>query len=65
MAVPEEYVIIRKLQYYREGRSEKHLRDIKRMTQIAPDLIENIALLEKLSEYNLIDEWKIALDFQQ
>lgn len=62
---PPEYVIIRKLQYYREGRSEKHLRDIKRMTQIAPDLIENVVLLEKLSEFNLTDEWKIALDFQQ
>ena len=61
---PPEYVIIRKLQYYKEGRSEKHLRDIKRMTQLSPDLIDNVALLEKLSEYNLTDEWKMALDFQ-
>jgi len=28
---PPEYVIVRKLQYYKEGRSEKHLRDIGAM----------------------------------
>ena len=61
---PPEYVIIRKLQYYEEGRSEKHLRDIKRMVQLAPDLIENIALQEKLREYNLNVEWNKALDFK-
>src|SRR5260370_5378806 len=28
---PPEYVIVRKLEYYREGGSEKHLRDIRSM----------------------------------
>lgn len=62
---PPEYVIIRKLQYYKEGGSEKHLRDIKRMTQLSTDLIDDVALQEKLSEFNLSDEWKAALDFHQ
>jgi len=29
-AAPPEYVILRKLQYFREGGSEKHLLDIKK-----------------------------------
>jgi hypothetical protein len=28
---PPEYVIVRKLQFFREGKSEKHLRDVGRM----------------------------------
>ncbi len=28
---PPEYVIVRKLQFFREGGSQKHLRDISRM----------------------------------
>ena len=31
---PPEYVIIRKLEFYREGRSEKHLRDIRGMLAV-------------------------------
>ena len=29
MVAPPEYVIVRKLEYFREGRAEKHLRDIR------------------------------------
>ncbi|MHC4124715.1 MAG: hypothetical protein ACYSSI_14155, partial [Planctomycetota bacterium] len=32
---PPEYVIVRKLQYYKEGGSEKHLRDINKMSRIS------------------------------
>jgi hypothetical protein len=36
---PPEYVIIRKLEYFREGGSDKHLQDIQRMLPlIKPDL---------------------------
>ena len=31
---PPEYVIIHKLEFYREGRSEKHLRDIRGMLAV-------------------------------
>ena len=30
---PPEYVILRRLEFYREGRSEKHLRDIRAMAR--------------------------------
>ena len=34
---PAEYVIVRKLEYYREGGSEKHLRDIRSMLAVSGD----------------------------
>ncbi|TAK98920.1 MAG: hypothetical protein EPO07_11310, partial [Verrucomicrobia bacterium] len=36
---PPEYVIVRKLEYFREGGSEKHLRDIRSMLAISGDQI--------------------------
>ena len=57
---PPEYVILRKLQYYREGHSEKHLHDIRGMFEVSGDQISQQDLdpwLEKLkleSEFNQI-----------
>lgn len=57
---PPEYVIIRKLQFYREGGSEKHLRDIRAMldhtTPSQPDLDRFI------SDYSLQTEWQAAIN---
>ena len=39
-----EYVIVRKLEYYREGGSEKHLRDIRSMLDTSPELIQRAEL---------------------
>lgn len=36
---PPEYVIVRKLEYFREGGSEKHLRDIRSMLSISEEQI--------------------------
>lgn len=36
---PSEYVSVRKLEYYRESGSEKHLRDIRSMLDASPDAI--------------------------
>ena len=38
-ASPED-VIIKKLEYFKQGRSEKHLRDITSMLKISPELID-------------------------
>lgn len=55
---PPEYVIIRKLEFFREGGSEKHLEDIKKMLpQIETDL--NIEYLEaQITERGLGQYWK-------
>jgi hypothetical protein len=37
---PPEYVIIRKMQYFAEGNSDKHLRDIQSMVLIMKDALD-------------------------
>lgn len=49
-----EDVIIKKMEYYREGRSEKHLRDITGMIKISGDQID----------YEYITGWADKLDLQ-
>jgi hypothetical protein len=55
---PPEYVILRKLEYYREGGSEKHLRDIRAMLAISGDQIDHPALAEWIEKRGLEPEWR-------
>ena len=55
---PPEYVILRKLQYFEEGRSEKHLRDIHAMIEHSSDEIDEPLLMGKLAELRLMDTWR-------
>lgn len=58
---PPEYVIIRKIEYYREGESTKHLDDIRRMLPQLDDL--NTTWLEaQLQQRGLIDTWRDIVD---
>ena len=57
---PIEYVILRKLEYYQERRSEKHLRDIKGMLMLSPDLINMEELKTKIKERHLSEAWHHA-----
>lgn len=57
---PIEYVIIRKLQYYREGKSDKHLRDIAGMLLVSSQLIDFESLGERIRQYDLSGEWASA-----
>jgi hypothetical protein len=57
---PPEYVILRKLEYYREGKSEKHLRDIAGMIEISSDQIDFKELQDKIGVYALEEEWQKA-----
>jgi hypothetical protein len=41
---PPEYVILRKLEYFREGGSDKHLRDIRAMLAVSGDQLDRPAL---------------------
>ncbi len=54
---PIEYVILRKLEYYREGGSGKHLRDIRSMLDISADRIDSAFLESKIQEFDLEREW--------
>lgn len=55
-----EYVIVRKLEYFREGRSEKHLKDIASILAVSPDQIDFDQLQEKINAYGLEKEWTEA-----
>jgi len=58
---PPEYVIIRKLQYYREGGSEKHLKDIAGMLTLSSGQIVYPLLEEMVKRYALEMEWQQVL----
>ncbi|MGB5748614.1 MAG: hypothetical protein WBM69_16655 [Desulfobacterales bacterium] len=61
---PIEYVILRKLEYYREGKSEKHMRDISSMLALSADEIDLKILEERIISRNLKKEWKTVQNFK-
>jgi hypothetical protein len=58
---PPEYVILRKLEYYREGGSEKHLRDIRAMLAISGDLLDRPALQDWIQRLKVETQWRQVL----
>lgn len=57
---PIEYVILRKLEYYREGESEKHLRDISSILAFSSDEIDFKMLEAQINKRTLEKEWNAA-----
>ena len=55
-----EYVIVRKLEYYREGGSEKHLRDIRGMLAASGDILDRQSLEEWVRVGGLQEQWCVA-----
>ena len=58
---PPEYVILRKLEYYRDGRSDKHLTDIRSILDVSGDLIDRRTIAERAEALGLSDTWEFAL----
>lgn len=57
---PAEYVIIRKLQYFAEGHSSKHLTDIRGMLDVSGENIDTELLLQWIDKFNLQDIWRMV-----
>ena len=55
---PPEYVIVRKLEYFREGGSEKHLRDIRSMLAVSREQIDDAELKKWILRLDLEAEWQ-------
>ncbi len=55
---PPEYVIVRKLEYFREGGSEKHLRDIRSMIAVSGEQLDRSALNEWIQRCGVEKEWR-------
>ncbi len=60
MLAPPEYIIVRKLEYYREGGSEKHLRDIGSILKVSRERIDLIAINDWIEQLGLQREWRMA-----
>lgn len=58
---PPEYVIVRKLEYFREGGSEKHLRDIRSMLAVSGEQLDRPALNEWIARRGVEAEWRKAV----
>jgi hypothetical protein len=54
---PPEYVIVRKLEYYREGGSEKHFNDVRAMLELSGDQIDRAALQAWVERLGLTAQW--------
>ena len=55
---PVEYVILRKLQYYREGGSDKHQRDVVKILATSGGDIDMEVLNEKVKQLQLESIWE-------
>jgi len=55
---PPEYVILRKLEFFREGGSPKHLEDIQKMLLTLGDQIDRKFIEEKIQQMGLNQEWE-------
>jgi hypothetical protein len=55
---PPDYVIVRKLQFYREGGSSKHLRDIGGILHHSSDLLDHEDLHARIARLGLDPEWR-------
>lgn len=61
---PPEYVMVRKLQYFREGGSQKHLRDISRMLVGLGENWDRTALESLIKANGLAAEWTLVSSFE-
>lgn len=57
-AAPPEYIILRKLEYYQEGGSDKHLRDIAAMRKIIGSQLDLSTLMGWIAERGLTGTWQ-------
>ena len=57
---PPEYVILRKLEYYREGRAEKHLRDIRAILAVSGEQLDRSVLNDWIQRRGLAIEWRLV-----
>lgn len=57
---PPEYVIVRKLEFFREGGSEKHLRDIAAILRVSGALVRTEVVEEWTARLGLAAEWQRA-----
>ncbi len=58
---PPEYVMVKKLEFFREGHSGKHLTDIRGMLETSRELISMDKLEQLITQQGLKEVWHLAL----
>jgi len=59
---PVEYVILRKLEYFREGQSQKHVRDIRGMLAVSSEQLDRSFLESWIARLGLTAEWQRVVE---
>ena len=59
---PPEYVIVKKLEFYKEGDAQKHLTDINGILLNSKDIIDFVFLNKIILRRGLDDQWKSVSD---
>ncbi len=59
---PPEYVIIRKLEYFREGQSTKHLQDIRGVLRHLGDGLDRAELTSRIARRGLEPQWRAVVE---
>ena len=54
---PPEYVILRKLEYFKEGGSEKHKTDIQGILEVSGDALDKNVLDQWIRRLGVLDQW--------
>lgn len=57
---PLEYVILRKLEWHRDGHSSRHLDDIRAMLRVSADRVDRAALNLWIGRLELESQWKLV-----
>lgn len=57
--------ILRKLEYYREGKSQKHILDIRGMLEVSGDKLDMDLLRRQIQDMGLSREWKLVRETQE
>jgi hypothetical protein len=60
---PPEYVVLSKLEYYRDSGSERHLRDIAMILRISEGEVDLGAIAEWVDRLHLGESWEAARTF--
>ena len=62
---PIEYVIVKKLEYFRLGGSERHVRDVARMLRISGSLVDRDAVERWVARLGLSEQWDAARAYDE
>jgi len=57
---PPEYVIVRKLEFYREGGSAKHIADVRGVLEVSGDSVDTKSIGEWVDRLGLGSQWAEA-----